>query len=117
MGVAIAIVNAISLNRPTVLVGKQAELDAFAVAELLQCLHRVETDADNLRSSCLNSIQILLQLNQLALAEESPIRRAVEDQRNATFLQQLFECVLLAVLVSQTKRLEPFLQSRSDWLA
>ena len=80
------VANAVGVDRLAARVGEQRIRDRFFRRELLQDFRGIVADGYHLPAGCLNLIQIGLQLNQLPLAEGSPLGRSEKYQRYRTLL-------------------------------
>ena len=65
---------------------------------------RIVANRHDLTAGCFQFFQVGLQLDQLLLAEWSPIRRSEKDQRDRPFLEQGIERDILVRLIFQGKR-------------
>ena len=77
---AVAKMDAERADRFAAFVGQEWETDSGRLGEVPQHVDGVVTDAHDLSARGLDRSDILLQLDQLLLAERSPIGRAIEDQ-------------------------------------
>lgn len=87
-GLAAGVEDAVSVDRLASRVREQSKRDALGLGISFQSIDRIVADADDLRARGLDGLKIFLQLNQLPLAEGSPIGRAEKNQRDIAFGEQ-----------------------------
>ena len=75
-------------NRLALRIGQQRILDHLLLGESLQGIGSIIADSDQINSRLVDSIQVLLQLNQLPNTKRSPVRRTMEDDRQHAILLQ-----------------------------
>ena len=88
----------------TVWVSQQWEGDRSLFSKLLKLVDRVRTEADNLEIGVFELLGLFLQLNQLPLAEGSPLGRSKQDQSNGAGLQHGLNGNRFSQLVLQRDR-------------
>jgi hypothetical protein len=79
-------------------------MNGFTICKELQCRYGIIADSRQAEAPRLQGFSAVLQLDQLALAEGSPIRRAVKDKHSSAGSTDLFEGLERAVLVRKSKR-------------
>ena len=79
-------------------------MDAAALSEVVQDRDRIVADGRETDAKFLELLPAMLQFDQLALTERSPIRRSKEDEGGSMGSEQVLEGVYLAVLVGRFER-------------
>jgi hypothetical protein len=82
---------------------KQRIGDMVSVREILECPDGIIADGRNTKSLLPDGVQIPFQLNELDLAERSPVRRTEEYEHGALRAHDGFESLVAAFLVLRGK--------------